>query len=41
MTRYGARFGPDITFPGVDRVDLAVRRVDLGHDPAGPLPEGR
>ena len=22
MTRYGAQFGPDITFLGVDRVDL-------------------
>jgi len=23
MTRYGAQFGPDITFLGVDPVDLA------------------
>ena len=41
MTRYGARFGPDITFLGVDRVDLAVREVGLSHDPAGPFLEGR
>ena len=26
MTRYGAQFGPDITFLGVDPVDLETRR---------------
>jgi hypothetical protein len=50
MTRYGAQFGPDITFLGVDRVDLedgealsglAARKVGITHDPAGPLLEGR
>lgn len=36
MTRYGAQFGPDITFLGVDPVDLADRGPD-----GGPRGRGR
>ncbi len=32
MTRYGAQFGPDITFPGVDPCDLSEPATLEGAD---------
>ena len=52
MTRYGARFGPDIALLGVPEVEAErvcleapsgrdLTEVGISHDPAGLLLDGR